>query len=65
MRGSSEHAIRYFEAEGERHKAEIIAGIPATETLSAHRQGEFRDLCRGPHLARVIGWFEQVERELQ
>ena len=43
-------AIRYFEAKGERYKAEIIAGIPATETLSVYRQGEFRDLCRGPHL---------------
>ena len=43
-------AIRYFEAKGERYKAEIIAGIPATEALSVYRQGEFRDLCRGPHL---------------
>ena len=43
-------AIRYFEAEGERYKAEIIADIPETETLSVYRQGEFRDLCRGPHL---------------
>ena len=31
-------AIRYFEAKGERYKAEIIAGIPATETLSVYRQ---------------------------
>ena len=43
-------AIRYFEARGERYKAEIIADLPATETLSVYRQGEFRDLCRGPHL---------------
>lgn len=43
-------AIRYFEAEGERYKAEIIAGIPAAEPLSVYRQGAFRDLCRGPHL---------------
>ncbi|MBM3505830.1 MAG: threonine--tRNA ligase [Alphaproteobacteria bacterium] len=43
-------AIRYFEAKGERYKAEIIAGIPAAEPLSIYRQGEFRDLCRGPHL---------------
>ena len=43
-------AIRHFEARGERYKAEIIADIPATETLSVYRQGEFRDLCRGPHL---------------
>ena len=43
-------AIRFFETEGEHYKAEIVAGIPATETLSVYRQGEFRDLCRGPHL---------------
>ncbi len=43
-------ATRYFEAKGELYKAEIIAGLPATETLSVYRQGEFRDLCRGPHL---------------
>ena len=43
-------AIRYFESKGERYKAEIIADIPANETLSVYRQGEFRDLCRGPHL---------------
>jgi len=43
-------AVRYFEAKGERYKAEIIAGIPTAEPLSVYRQGEFRDLCRGPHL---------------
>ena len=43
-------AIRYFEAKGEHYKAEIIADIPATETLSVYRQGRFQDLCRGPHL---------------
>ncbi|WP_420347647.1 threonine--tRNA ligase [Pelagibius sp.] len=43
-------AIRYFESKGEHYKAEIIADIPATETLSVYRQGEFCDLCRGPHL---------------
>jgi threonyl-tRNA synthetase len=43
-------AIRYFEAKGEHYKAEIVAAIPDGETLSVYRQGEFRDLCRGPHL---------------
>ncbi|WP_299392636.1 threonine--tRNA ligase [Pelagibius sp.] len=43
-------AIRYFESTGERYKAEIIADIPETETLSVYRQGKFCDLCRGPHL---------------
>ncbi len=45
-----DEAIRYFEGKGEHYKAEIIADIPATETLSVYRQGAFRDLCRGPHL---------------
>ncbi len=45
-----DNAIRYFEAKGEHYKAEIIADIPATETLSVYRQGAFQDLCRGPHL---------------
>jgi len=45
-----DEAIRYFESKGEHYKAEIIAGIPSTEPLSVYRQGEFRDLCRGPHL---------------
>ncbi len=43
-------AVRYFEAKGEHYKAEIIADIPDSEVLSVYRQGEFRDLCRGPHL---------------
>ena len=43
-------AIRHFKAKGEDYKAEIIADIPAGETLSVYRQGEFLDLCRGPHL---------------
>ena len=43
-------AIRYFKAKGEHYKAEIIAEIPATETLRVYRQGAFQDLCRGPHL---------------
>ena len=29
------------------------------------RTAAFRDLCRGPHLARVVGWFDQAERKLQ
>jgi threonyl-tRNA synthetase len=43
-------ALRYFEIKGEHYKAEIIAGIPTAEALSVYRQGDFRDLCRGPHL---------------
>jgi threonyl-tRNA synthetase len=43
-------AIRYFESIGEHYKAEIIADIPAGEAVSVYRQGDWLDLCRGPHL---------------
>lgn len=43
-------AIRLFEGLGEAYKAEIIRDLPATETLSLYRQGDFVDLCRGPHV---------------
>ena len=43
-------AIKFFRGIGEEYKAQIIEDIPATETLTLYRQGEFIDLCRGPHL---------------
>lgn len=43
-------AIEYFKGIGEHYKAEIIADLPADEVITAYRQGEFLDLCRGPHL---------------
>jgi len=43
-------AIDYFKGIGEDYKAEIIADLPADETLTVYKQGEFLDLCRGPHL---------------
>ena len=43
-------AIAYFESLGEAYKAEIIKDIPEGEVLSLYRQGEFEDLCRGPHV---------------
>lgn len=43
-------AIAYFRSLGEDYKAEIIADIPETETLSLYKQGDFEDLCRGPHV---------------
>lgn len=42
-------AVKYFKSIGENYKAEIIAAIPANEDISLYRQGEFIDLCRGPH----------------
>ena len=43
-------AVAFFGEIGEHYKAEIIAGIPAGEPISLYRQGNFIDLCRGPHL---------------
>ena len=43
-------AIEYFKSIGERYKAEIIASIPANEEVSLYREGDFVDLCRGPHV---------------
>lgn len=43
-------AIKLFRDMGEEFKARIIEDIPADETLTLYRQGDFIDLCRGPHL---------------
>ena len=43
-------AIDYFKNLGEVYKAEIISDLPEDETITVYRQGEFLDLCRGPHL---------------
>jgi threonyl-tRNA synthetase len=43
-------AVEFFRGMGEEYKAEIIASIPSDEPISLYRQGEFIDLCRGPHL---------------
>ncbi len=43
-------AIAFFRDQGEVYKAEIIADIPAGESITLYRQGDFIDLCRGPHL---------------
>ena len=47
---SRDEAVAFFRGMGEAYKAEIIEGIPATEDLSLYTQGEFTDLCRGPHV---------------
>ncbi len=43
-------AIAFFKGLGEEYKAELIEEIPAGETITLYRQGNFIDLCRGPHL---------------
>ena len=47
---SRDDAVAYFKGIGEAYKAEIIESIPADQTLSLYTQGEFTDLCRGPHV---------------
>ncbi|WP_430475343.1 threonine--tRNA ligase [Thalassospira lucentensis] len=42
-------AIKFFLDKGEGYKAEIIRDLPETETITCYRQGDFIDLCRGPH----------------
>jgi threonyl-tRNA synthetase len=43
-------AVKFFESIGEKYKAEIIASIPAEQGISLYREGDFIDLCRGPHV---------------
>jgi threonyl-tRNA synthetase len=43
-------AVAFFESIGEHYKAEIIASIPADEPIGLYREGDFIDLCRGPHV---------------
>ena len=43
-------AIAFFEARGERYKAELIGDLPATEVITLYKQGDWIDLCRGPHM---------------
>jgi threonyl-tRNA synthetase len=45
-----DEAITFFRSIGEEYKAKIIEDIPATDTLTVYQQGDFIDLCRGPHL---------------
>ena len=45
-----DEAVAYFKGLGEHYKAEIIASIPADQEVSLYREGQFEDLCRGPHV---------------
>ena len=47
---SRDEAIAIFEKLGEKYKVQIIEGIPGDEPLSVYRQGDWFDLCRGPHV---------------
>mgnify|MGYP001329856937 CR=1 FL=1 len=45
-----DEAVKFFQSIGEQYKAEIIASIPSEEGISLYREGDFIDLCRGPHV---------------
>jgi threonyl-tRNA synthetase len=45
-----DEAVSFFKNMGEAYKAEIIASIPTNEDISLYREGDFIDLCRGPHV---------------
>ena len=45
-----DEAVQFFKDKGEHYKAEIIESIPSDQTLSLYQQGDFIDLCRGPHV---------------
>ncbi len=47
---SRDDAVAFFEGQGERYKAELIAAIPQDQEVSLYREGDFIDLCRGPHV---------------
>ena len=50
MEMTREEAVKFFKGMGEHYKAEIIESIPTNEVLSLYKQGDFVDLCRGPHV---------------
>ena len=45
-----EEAIAFFQAKGEKYKAQLIQDLPTTEVITLYKQGDWIDLCRGPHL---------------
>jgi threonyl-tRNA synthetase len=45
-----DEAIAFFQSKGERYKAELIQDLPITETITLYAQGDWIDLCRGPHM---------------
>lgn len=50
---TKEQAQAYFSSIGERYKVEIVQGLPAGEAIGCYQQGDFMDLCRGPHVPRT------------
>ena len=48
-----DQAVEFFKSLGEHYKAELISAIPVTEDVSLYREGDFVDLCRGPHVPSI------------
>ena len=51
---SREKAIEHFKAKGENFKVELVEAIPEGEDLKIYKQGEWMDLCRGPHMVSTV-----------
>ncbi len=58
-----DEAVALFTGMGEHYKAEIIASIPTSDAISLYRQGDFVDLCRGPHVPHTghLGAFQLMK----
>ena len=50
---SRDDAVKFFEEQGEHYKVEIIKDLPEDETITLYTQGDFTDLCRGPHVPHL------------
>ena len=48
-----DEAIAFFQARGEKYKAQLIQDLPTSETITLYSQGDWIDLCRGPHMRSV------------
>ena len=47
---SKDKALKFFATKGEKYKTELINDLPESETITIYKQGEWLDLCRGPHM---------------
>ena len=47
---SRDEALKFFSTKGEKYKAELINDLPESETITIYKQGEWLDLCKGPHM---------------
>ena len=62
---SRAEAIEFFKNKGEHYKVEIIEDLPESETITLYRQGNYTDLCRGPHVPSTAKMMHLKLRKLQ